>query len=141
MDAPKTDNSWTLHLLAWLIALAATLGALFVGEVMGQKPCLLCWFQRAFMFPLAIVLAVGVFHADRAVVRYALPLAIGGALVALYHALLYAGILTEALRPCTRELSCTDAAMTVMGLPLPYLSLAAFIAIIGLLAVSNWGKA
>ena len=41
--------------LAWVIALAASLAVLFIGEVLGQTPCLLCWFQRAFMFPLAIV--------------------------------------------------------------------------------------
>ena len=28
---------------AFLIALAATLGALFIGEVLGQMPCTLCW--------------------------------------------------------------------------------------------------
>ena len=41
--------------IAWLVALGATLGALFIGEVMGQVPCTLCWYQRIAMFPLAIV--------------------------------------------------------------------------------------
>lgn len=43
--------------LAWIVALVASLAVLFIGEVMGQTPCVLCWFQRAFMFPLAIILA------------------------------------------------------------------------------------
>ncbi len=38
-------------LAAFLIALAATLGALFIGEVLGQMPCTLCWYQRIAMFP------------------------------------------------------------------------------------------
>ena len=50
--------------LAWLVALASTLGALFIGEVLGQTPCVLCWFQRAFMFPLAIVLGLGLWWRD-----------------------------------------------------------------------------
>ncbi len=43
---------------AWVVALAATLGALFVGEVMGQMPCVLCWYQRIAMIPLAVVLGI-----------------------------------------------------------------------------------
>ena len=44
---------------AWIMALAASLAVLFIGEVLGQMPCLLCWYQRAFMFPLAVVLGLG----------------------------------------------------------------------------------
>jgi len=41
------------------LALTASLAVRFVGEVLGQMPCLLCWYQRAFMFPLTIVLGLG----------------------------------------------------------------------------------
>ncbi|MGV8637645.1 disulfide bond formation protein B, partial [Pseudomonas aeruginosa] len=57
MSLQPSSGSWNLLLLAWLVALVSTLSALFIGEVMGQAPCVLCWFQRAFMFPLAVVLA------------------------------------------------------------------------------------
>ena len=131
-------RAWTMLFLAWLIALAATLGAIFIGEVMGQTPCLLCWWQRVFMFPLAIVLGVGVLKPDDGAFRYGAPLSLLGAGVAAYHSLLYADILSEAMRPCTQAgPSCTDAAMTVMGLPLPYLSLSAFMTITGLLFLSR----
>ena len=43
--------AWLALIGAWLVALTASLGAIFIGEVMGQAPCVLCWFQRAFMFP------------------------------------------------------------------------------------------
>lgn len=33
----------TLLFIAFLTALVATLGALFIGEVLGQTPCMLCW--------------------------------------------------------------------------------------------------
>jgi disulfide bond formation protein DsbB len=131
-------RAWTLLFLSWLIALGASLGAIFIGEVMGQTPCLLCWWQRVFMFPLAIMLGVGVLKPDDGAFRYGLPLSLLGAGVAAYHSLLYADILSEAMRPCTQTgPSCTDAAMTVMGLPLPYLSLSAFVAITGLLFLSR----
>lgn len=44
--------------LAWIVSLVATLAVLFIGEVLGQTPCVLCWFQRAFMFPLVVVLGL-----------------------------------------------------------------------------------
>jgi disulfide bond formation protein DsbB len=90
------------------------------------------------MFPLAVLLGVAAFRADGSAFYYGLPLAVLGALVAAYHSLLYADILTEAMQPCTQNgPSCTDAAMTLAGLPLPYLSLAAFAAIITLLFISR----
>jgi disulfide bond formation protein DsbB len=94
----------------------------------------LCWFQRAFLFPLAVVLAIATFRSDYAAWRYALPLAILGWLIAAYHVLLYAGVLPESIEPCGQGPSCTDAAMTVFGVvPIPALSLAAFTIIAGAL--------
>ena len=137
MNHGVTPSSWMLLLLAWLLALASTLAVLFVGEVMGQEPCVLCWFQRAFMFPLAIILAIACYRSDFAVWRYALPLAIGGGLVALGHSLLYAGLLPQPIVPCTATgPSCTDAGMTLFGVvPLPLLALAAFMSISVLLLI------
>jgi disulfide bond formation protein DsbB len=122
---------WPALAAAWFVALAASLGALFIGEVMGQAPCNLCWFQRAFMFPLAIMLAVAAYRSDSAVLRYAIPLAATGWAISLYHALLYAGVITEALQPCGAGPSCSDSAMTIFGgVPIPFLSLASFSAIL-----------
>ncbi|MHB2166464.1 disulfide bond formation protein B [Alsobacter sp. R-9] len=126
--------SWCL-LCAWIIALAATLAALFIGEIMGRTPCDLCWHQRVFMFPLAVILAVAAFRGDAGVWRYALPLAVLGWLVAGFHSLLYAGVVSEAIRPCGKGVSCTGADMTILGLPLPYLSLIAFTGVGALLLV------
>lgn len=126
-----TDNAWTYLFIAWATALAATLAALFIGEVMGQAPCNLCWFQRAFMFPLVIVLAIASYRSDYAVAIYAIPLAGAGWLLAGFHSLLYAGIIPEAIKPCGKGPSCSSADMTIFGtVPLPVLSLAAFTIII-----------
>ena len=45
---------WAFLFAAWLIATASTLGALFLSEVMQIAPCVLCWYQRVFMFPLVL---------------------------------------------------------------------------------------
>ena len=132
MLRPVTSSGghvWARLFSAWIIALAATFGALFIGEVMGQTPCHLCWYQRVFMFPLAAILAVATFREDFGIWRYALPIVALGWLVAAFHSLLYAGIIPEAIKPCGQGPSCSSADMTILGLPLPYLSLAAFSAI------------
>lgn len=123
--------------LAWFIALVSTLGALFIGEVMGRTPCVLCWYQRIAMFPLSLILAVACYVPDEAVRRYALPLAAIGGAIALWHSLVFAGIVPEAIQPCTRGgPSCAGEDQTLFGvLPLPFLSLAAFAAIVLLLTV------
>ncbi|GAA2884247.1 disulfide bond formation protein DsbB [Aminobacter niigataensis] len=139
--SPEAANSdlpdlraWGLLLAAWLVAISATLGALFIGEIMGQAPCVLCWFQRAFMFPLAVILTISCFVSDSSVWRYALPLAIIGWLVALYHGLLYGGVIPESIEPCGTGPSCSGSDMSILGwIPIPALSLAAFTAIIILL--------
>lgn len=35
--------SWLILFAIWLVALVSMLGALFVGEVLGQAPCNPCW--------------------------------------------------------------------------------------------------
>ena len=112
--------------LAWVTALVAALGALFVGEVAGQAPCVLCWYQRIAMFPLALLLGVASFRGDRGIWRYGLPLAVAGWLVAAFHVALYYGLIPPSLEACGAGPSCTDAAMEFAGLPLPTLSLLAF---------------
>jgi disulfide bond formation protein DsbB len=129
---------WWLLLAAWLVALAATLGALFIGEVMGQSPCLLCWYQRIFMFPLALILLIACVKEDSGVWRYALPLALMGLGFALYHSLLYGGIIEEPIVQCGAGPSCSSQAMSLFGwLPIPILSLVAFSAIVILLTLAR----
>lgn len=127
--APRAQTALTL---AFLIALTATLGAVFIGEVLGRMPCTLCWYQRIAMFPLVVVLGLAALRDDLSVRLPAAILALAGLAVAFWHSGLYAGIIPKAIAPCTKDgPSCTDAAaQAVLGLPLPYLSLLAFTAIL-----------
>ncbi|UAB88120.1 disulfide bond formation protein B [Ruegeria sp. SCSIO 43209] len=127
----------TLLGLAWAIALVASLSVLFIGEILGQTPCVLCWFQRAFMFPLAIVLGLGLWWQDQNVGRYGIALAFGGAAVALWHMGLYAGLIPEKIQPCSASgPSCTDANQSVLGIPIPLMALVSFALIGALCALS-----
>ena len=127
-------SNWTILFLCWLLASISTLGSLFFSQVMEFTPCVLCWYQRICLFPLVIILALGLFPLDRSVVRYALPLAIAGWLVAFYHNLLYSGIIPESMQPCTQGVSCTEEYISLFGsLSIPILSLLSFSVIIALL--------
>ena len=126
----EINNDWLLIFSAWLIAAVSTLGSLFFSEVMDLIPCVLCWYQRIFLFPLAIILLIGLFPLDKKVVNYALPLAIIGLLFTVYHCLLFFGVIPENLQPCSQGVSCTDDNMELFGfLPIPLLALIAFLMI------------
>jgi disulfide bond formation protein DsbB len=124
-------SGWTALFSAWFFALSSSLGAIFIGEVMGQTPCELCWFQRAFMFPLAIMLGIAAYRSDRDVLPYAFALALAGWVIALYHLLLYLGVVPDEIQQCGSGPSCSNGEMTLFGaVPIPLLSLVAFSAIL-----------
>lgn len=134
----SATSAWNLLFAAWLVATGSALGALFFGEVMGLPPCLLCWWQRIFMFPLAVLLPFGLFPYDSRMIRYGLALAIPGALTALFHQLLVSGIVPETIKPCTQGVPCSETVITWFGfLTIPLLSLAAFSILIALLIAAQ----
>ncbi len=136
--SPRADaTAWTLIFVAWLVAAISTLGALFLGEIMHLPACVLCWYQRIFMFPLALILPIGLFPYDAKVVRYALPPAVTGWLVAAFHQLLVAGVIPERIKPCAQGVPCTEKVIEWFGfLTIPLLSVAAFSTIIALLVIT-----
>ena len=135
---PKNPSAvWVLIFGAWLVASVSTLGALFLGEVMHLPTCVLCWYQRIFMFPLALILPIGLFPPDRKVVRYALPLATLGWLIAVFHLLLVAGVIPEEIKPCRQGIPCSETVIEWFGfVTIPLLSFLAFSTVIALLVLA-----
>lgn len=139
--SPLRDNTtaWTLVFGAWLVASVSTLGALFFGEVMQLPPCVLCWYQRIFMFPLVLILPIGLFPFDRNVVRYALLLAVIGCLFAVFHLLLIAGVIPESIKPCAQGVPCSQTVIEWFGfVTIPLLSVLAFLTILALLVAAHF---
>ena len=113
---------------AWIVALVATVGSLFFSEVMNLPPCVLCWYQRIAMYPLVFVIGAGIVMRDRRVKFYALPLALAGLAVAVYHNLLYYGLIPDSITPCTQGVSCTSVQIEWLGfITIPLMALAAFV--------------
>ncbi len=72
-------------LIAFIASLCATLGSLVYSEVIGYDPCKLCWFQRIFLYPIAVLTGIALWKNDMSVRIYALVLSILGGLTALFH--------------------------------------------------------
>ena len=130
-----TKNTQVFLFLAWLVAIVSTLGSLFFSEVMFFIPCTLCWYQRIAMYPLVFILGQGLLGQEaRASAKIALPIAIVGWALALYHTLLHAGIISEEAVPCSQGVPCSVKYIEWLGfISIPVLSLAGFSIIIAAL--------
>ncbi|MDR6226135.1 disulfide oxidoreductase [Desmospora profundinema] len=124
--------------LAWLVSLVAVGGSLYFSEVMGYIPCELCWVQRIFMYPLAIMLGIATYLDDSRIIRYALPLSLTGGLVSVYHYMKQKMPGFDELAPCTQGVPCSGEYINWLGfITIPFLALIAFILISLLLWVGR----
>lgn len=125
--------------LATFIAAFATGGSLYLSEIVGFTPCLLCWYQRIAMYPLVIVLGVGAMVSDRAVWRYGLPLSVVGFGIAIYHIVIQFRPALDA-GMCAEGVSCTARYIAVFGfVSIPFMAGSAFVLIAALLLVLRLG--
>lgn len=127
-DWDKKRSFWLF--LAWAAAVMATAGSLYLSEVMRFEPCSLCWFQRIFMCPLAILLGIAYSKSDTGIVMYALPLVVIGGGFSLYHTVLQKLPHDSPLAACG-PVSCQGDYLNWFGfITIPMLALAAFLIIL-----------
>ena len=124
--------------LAWFVSLFALAGSLYFSEVLQYAPCVLCWWERIFFYPLAFILPVGIIKRDANIFFYAVPLVVVGFFIALYHNLLYYNFISEAYAPCATGVSCITRYINWLGfIDIPLLSLAGFTTILALLIINK----
>ena len=117
------------------VAIVAMLGSLYFSEVADFPPCRLCWYQSIGMYPLAVILPIAALRRDRLVRWYALPLAIGGGLVSIYHVLVERFPSLES-GACELANPCSIIWVERFGyLTIPAMALTAFVLIALLLAL------
>lgn len=128
--------SGTELVLAAVVAVVATAGSLYYSEVANYQPCILCWYQRIAMYPLAVLLPVALLLRRRDVAALLLPLPLIGAAIAVYHYQLE--WFPEQGEPlCTAGVPCSVRWFLEFGyVSLPMLSLTAFVIVAALLALS-----
>ena len=119
--------------LAWIVALVATVGSLIYSEIVHFEPCRLCWFQRIAMYPLALVLLVGAIRRDFQVKIYALPLALIGLGISIYHYIIQRFPNLES-GACDPDNPCSAILVDIFGfVSIPFMAGAGFIVIAVLL--------
>lgn len=130
----RIDDALRRHGLhaAFVVALVATLGSLYFSNVRLYKPCVLCWYQRIFMYPLTLSLAGGIIARDgRRTARYVIPPALAGTAVATYHVLLQKTDWLPETPACVIDVPCSADYIFWLGfITIPVLSLIAFLLIL-----------
>lgn len=130
-------NSMYIALVAAWIAMC---GSLYFSEVSGYVPCLLCWYQRILMYPLSLLIAIGLLRRDWNLPYYVLPFSLLGIGIASYHYLLEKTDLFDGAAVCRSGVSCTTQWINWFGfVTIPFLALVAFIVItiMSVIALAN----
>ena len=126
--------------LAFIVALVAMLGSLTYSDILLYEPCKLCWFQRICMYPLVVLLGLGLIRKDSDVSFYALILAILGAPIAFYHYLVQLGLVKAGCSTVGYSVSCAKYFTMSFGyITIPMMALTAFAMIIAFLALYRKG--
>ncbi len=125
-----TSTQRILTIIALLTAWTATLGSLYLSEVLHFIPCSLCWYQRILMYPLAIILLVGLIRRDRGIFYYVLPFSIIGIFISTYHYLLQKTDIFTSSAVCDTGIPCTTTWINLFGfVTIPFMALTAFLII------------
>ncbi|WP_050179658.1 disulfide oxidoreductase [Domibacillus robiginosus] len=123
---PSFIQTYALY-AAWVIAVTATLGSLYFSEIREFVPCELCWIQRIFMYPLAIILGIAAFHNEINLKKYVLPLSIIGGSISFYHYLVQKVPGFADIKPCVQGVPCNVQYINWFGfVTIPFLALTAF---------------
>ena len=124
--------------LALVPALAALLGSLYYSEIAGFIPCTLCWYQRILMYPLTLIILIGIISQDELLPNYVLPFSIIGMFVALYHYLIQLGVFSHP-SACQAGIPCDMSWVNYLGfITIPFMSLTAFILITIIMGATKW---
>ncbi|MCF6136319.1 disulfide oxidoreductase [Pseudalkalibacillus berkeleyi] len=116
--------------IAWIIALIAVLGSLYFSEIAGFVPCQLCWYQRILMYPLAVIIGIGLYLDDPKLSWYVLPFSVIGVFVSSYHYLYQKTDWFSEIGSCTKGVSCSGEYINWLGfITIPLLSFTAFMLI------------
>jgi disulfide bond formation protein DsbB len=116
-----------LLLTAFVLVLVAIFGSLYFSEIAHFVPCTLCWYQRICMYPLVVILGIGIIEKKEDIFKYVLPFSVIGWIVSIYHNLIQYRVISENLNVCTAIGSCSQRYINLYGfVTIPLLSLIAF---------------
>ena len=126
---------------AGFTALFAIIGSLIFSDIYHIEPCKLCWVQRIFIYPQALIMFIAAWKHDFKVWTYTLWLSILGLLIALYQVneqLDITNIIPEADCVAGADAACSQIHMLEFGyITFPLASATLFIFILVLYSMRN----
>lgn len=121
--------------LVLLAAGGGAAGSLILSYGVGLDPCPLCWWQRVFLYPIAILTGTALVIEDTHVRDYVTPLALIGGTISLYHYLVQHLPQLEATG-CGTGIACSTIQLSGYGfITIPWMSLTTFILV---LILAGW---
>ncbi|TSB45009.1 disulfide oxidoreductase [Alkalicoccobacillus porphyridii] len=119
-----------LMLFSWVTAFIATLGSLYFSEIQRFEPCNLCWYQRILMYPLVIILLIGIIRKEASASIYAAALSGIGLCISIYHYSIQKLPGIEGTGPGCGRVPCTGDYINWFGfITIPFLAGTAFLMI------------
>lgn len=120
-------------LFSFIVTLGGIFGSLFYSEIVGFAPCALCWWQRVFLYPQAVIFGLALWKQYEGADIYGIYLSAIGGLIALINAYLQFGGVSFIPCPAIGP-SCSQRYFLEFGyVTIPTMALTAFAAIIVLM--------
>nr|WP_316572508.1 disulfide oxidoreductase [Neobacillus sp. YIM B06451] len=121
------DSRENILFFAWAVSILAMFGSLYFSEIRKYEPCVLCWYQRILMYPLALQLGIATVKKDYRFTLYSAWMSAIGMMVSAYHySLQKLPFMAEAAPACGR-VPCTGQYINWLGfITIPFLALMAF---------------
>jgi disulfide bond formation protein DsbB len=126
-------------LLGFIVSLGAMIMSLVFSDIIGFEPCTLCWVQRIFIYPQAILFGIALYRRERVIVDYSLALSIVGGLIAAYH--YYGQMFNTGALPCKAAEGVSPCAVRFFVdfgyVTIPMMSLTTFMLLVAFMAMSK----
>jgi len=125
--------------IVFLISLAGVAGSLYYSEIIGFPPCVLCWWQRVFLYPITILSGMGFLKRDKQIIDYAIVFALIAFLIGLYQ---YIGQFFTGILPCDAAgvVSCSKIYVSAYGyITIPLMALTLSVMILAVLVFAAFG--
>ena len=134
--APSREKTATFGrryglLAIFVLSTLSVVGTLYFQYGDNLNPCLLCWWQRVFMYPIPFISLIALIKGKRLsdIADYVLALSVIGAAIALYQHLLQI-LPSGALIPCDASGDCAVRSVFEFGfVTLPWMALTIFVAL------------
>lgn len=132
----------------WLIlgaSFVAIVGSLIYSEIFKFEPCVLCWWQRIFIYPVFIIALVSIIKKDKNPFQYINPLMWLALITSLYHNYLItvSGKTDAFLCDPGAAGACGDRyveVLSVIDIPFMALSIILFILMLSFISLKHFRK-